>query len=178
MPVTSLIGVRAGAVLLGLTLLTGLTACGGSSSPANEQAQPAESSTTESTTASTTAGTSGDALDPDAINPCVLEPAEVKTLNELNPESLGGFDASYGPGVVVDPSGYPTCNYEVLFAEDDGMPSSYFSVGVDARPNTTCFVEHRGLCVFPVTTYGDVEPAAYVVPESIVQAVEARLDAQ
>lgn len=168
-------------MVLTFGILAGLGGCGGDSSTSEDlqvnQAEAGGSDPTDPPEANSSAD--GDELDPDSVNPCVLEPAEVKLLHDLNSEPLGALDdATYGPGVVADSSSYATCDYEVLFPEDDGMPATYFSLGVDARPSTTCFVEHRGLCVFPATTYGEVEPTAYVVPESITAAVKARLDAQ
>ena len=117
------------------------------------------------------AGASAD-LDADEVDPCVLEPDEIRTLIAANPDAMGAFylEGTMSPGVRDTWS----CNYEWQPPDDRGP--SVFSMAIRAAPRRNCLVEHRGICYLVGTLYGDAPTVT--APASIAQVVKDRIDAQ
>jgi hypothetical protein len=151
--------------LVGAFALAG-AGCGGSDS--DDSSSESSSTTVEAEDDKASAD-----LDPETVDPCLLEPAEIQALIAANPDALGPpFGDSLGAG-VRDPESPNECKY-AWTTTDPGMPPSYFSLVVYA-PRDGCLVEHRGVCVLPSTTYGDTP---ITVPPEVQQAVKERIDAQ
>jgi hypothetical protein len=153
------------AVALAGALAVAVAGCGGSDS---DDSSPSSSRAETSTTAAEAANAD---LDPEAIDPCLLEPGEIQALIAANPDALGTVYGTLGAG-VRNPEAPNECLYEWALT-DPGMPPTSFSLVVYA-PRDGCIVEHRGVCVLPSTTYGETP---ITVPPELEQAVEARIDA-
>jgi len=146
--------------------------CGGSDSDSSDSSSADVPAAEVEPEADETTDAAAD-LDPDEVDPCLLEPAEILALIDANQDAMGGrFGTTLGAG-VRDPE-YPNqCSY-MWSSDDPGMPGSAFSLVVYA-PRDGCLVEHRGVCLLVSTTYAETP---IVVPDELVETVKGRIDAQ
>lgn len=136
---------------------------------------------TDGSTPVTTTGedASTDDLEQSEVDPCVVEPDELRSFVESNNEVIGPV-RNFGPGVPADGRD-PECAYEDLWEEDTGGPT-YFTVTarraefMSDTADQWCIVVHRGICLSIGNRSGEGDDPLTPPPAETLQAIKDRLD--